>query len=473
MKITVVIAAYNEPENIGLLTARLIAVLDDVYHSQWELIYVIDGTDGTLAAAQSFAARRPEIRILYHAEPRGLGNAFRKGFDAIAADTAVVVTMDADLNHQPEEIPKLVRALFDRDADIVVGSRKVSGSVTEGAPFWKRAISDLVNRLMRRMMRMPVSDQTSGYRVYRYEALRKISFRNSGFSFLPEILMRAHALGLRIVEEPIQFVFRTAGESKMKLFPTAHSYLALLASSYLSRKSPLSNVSGAARVSGAAGRGKWDRHWLSLGGGNSRSFFGLGSSAVRRFIFQPAVRFFLDKYFPAKGILFEMGCGTGESSAAVPRRSRHFAGLDFSAIALAQSRIAGPFDSRVCADICRLPLQSASIDGIWNLGVMEHFSAPEFMQALQEFRRVLKPGGIVVLFWPAEANASRWVLAPVEWLRSVIAGTQFRFFHDEVNRLKSRRQAADILTSAGFDPLEVDFSIRTFFIHMVVIGRNP
>lgn len=466
MKITVVIAAYNESENIGLLTARLIAVLDGVYPSQWELIYVIDGTDGTLAAAQSFAARRPEIRIFYQAGPRGLGSAFWKGFDAVAADTAVVVTMDADLNHQPEEIPKLVRALFERDADIVVGSRKVSGSVTEGAPFWKRALSDLVNRLMRRMMRMPVSDQTSGYRAYRYAALRKISFRNSGFSFLPEILMRAHALGLRIVEEPIQFVFRTAGESKMKLFPTARSYIALLASSF----SRHSAANGSPRTSG--GR-EWDRHWLSLGGASSRSFFGMGSSAVRRFIFQPAVRFFLDKYFPAEGIFFEMGCGTGESSAAVPRRSRRFAGLDFSAVALAQSRTAGPFDSRVCADIRLLPLQSASIDGIWNLGVMEHFPSSELLQALREFRRVLKPGGIVVLFWPAEANASRWVLAPVEWLRSAIAGKRFRFFPDEVSRLKSRKEGADILKSAGFEPLEVDFSIRTFFIHMVVIGRNP
>jgi len=466
MKITVVIAAYNEPENIGLLTARLIAVLDDVYHSQWELIYVIDGTDGTLAAAQSFAARRPEIRILHNPYPRGLGSAFRKGFEAIAADTTIVVTMDADLNHQPEEIPKLVRALFGRGADIVVGSRKVSGSVTEGAPFWKRALSDMVNRLMRRMMRMPVSDQTSGYRAYRYEALRRIPFYNTGFAFLPEILMRAHSVGLRIVEEPIQFVFRTVGESKMKLLPTALSYFSLLASS-LSWRSP---PNGSPQTFG--GR-EWDRHWLSLGNGRSRSLFGLGSSAVRRFIFQPAVRFFLDKYFSAEGIFFEMGCGTGESSAAVPRRSRHFVGLDFSAVALAQSRIAGPFDSRVCADICRLPLQPASIDGIWNLGVMEHFSTPELMQALREFRGVLKPGGIVVLFWPAEANASRWVLAPVEWLRSAIAGKQFRFFPDEISRLKSRGEGADILKSAGFDPLEVDFSIRTFFIHMVVIGRKP
>jgi dolichol-phosphate mannosyltransferase len=138
--------------------------------------------------------------------------------------------MDADLNHQPEELPRLVSALFLRKADIVVGSRKVSGSVIDGAPFWKTTISNLVNQMMRGVLGMPVADQTSGYRVYRYAAFRKISFGNSGFAFLPEILIRAHAINLKIVEEPIQFIFRTAGESKMKLIPTAKSYLAMLGS---------------------------------------------------------------------------------------------------------------------------------------------------------------------------------------------------------------------------------------------------
>jgi hypothetical protein len=77
---------------------------------------------------------------------------------------------------------------------------------------------------------MPVADQTSGYRVYRYEAFQKLSFQNEGFAFLPEILLEAHALKLNMVEEPIQFIFRTAGESKMKLIPTARSYVAMLSS---------------------------------------------------------------------------------------------------------------------------------------------------------------------------------------------------------------------------------------------------
>lgn len=216
----------------------------------------------------------------------------------------------------------------------------------------------------------------------------------------------------------------------------------------------------------------WDSHWLSLGEGRTRSFFGIGSSAVRHLIFQPAVRFFLDKYFPSEGVFVETGCGTGESSASVPRRERQFVGIDFSTVALGQAQSTGCFDSLLCADLFHLPFQSGAVDGIWNLGVMEHFERALLIQSLAEFRRVLKPGGTIVLFWPAEANLSRWIFGPLELLRSTVTRKPFRFFPDEVSRLKSRKQASDILREAGFATLEIDFSPRTAFIHMVVVGRS-
>jgi dolichol-phosphate mannosyltransferase len=236
MKASLVIAAYNERENIGPLTSRIIATLDAVKGLRWELIYVIEGMDDSRQIAQSFADARPEIRIIYHPAPSGLGNAFRQGFDAVSPDSDVIVTMDADLNHQPEEMPRLIDALLARNADIVIGSRKMQGSTVEGAPYWKTTLSNLVNDVMRKLIGMPVLDQTSGYRVYRYEAFRRIQFENRGFAFLPEILLQAHALKLRMVEEPIAFIFRTAGESKMRLVPTAKSYLGMLAGRWRIRR---------------------------------------------------------------------------------------------------------------------------------------------------------------------------------------------------------------------------------------------
>jgi dolichol-phosphate mannosyltransferase len=236
MKYTLVIAAYNEEKNIGPLTSRIISTLDGVQGVKWELIYVVEGTDATRSIVQSFADKRPEIRMIYNELASGLGNAFRRGFAAVSVDSDTVITMDADLNHQPEEIPRLAECVYSRNADIVIGSRKVAGSVIEGAPMLKTAVSNFVNIVIRRVIGMPVADQTSGYRVYRYDAFRKISFENDGFAFLPEILLQAHSLKLKMVEEPINFKFRVEGESKMKWGATARSYLAMLASRFKKRE---------------------------------------------------------------------------------------------------------------------------------------------------------------------------------------------------------------------------------------------
>lgn len=227
MKVTLVIAAYNEAENIGPLTQRLIRTLDSLEGSSWNLIYVIEGTDGTVEIAREFAVTRPVIEIQHAESPSGLGNAFRRGFNAIPSDADFVVTMDADQNHQPEEIPRLLAVAREKEADIVVGSRRVKDSEVQGMPLWKSAISGLVNHVMRIMMGAQIKDMTSGFRVYRADVLRHIRFDNAGFAFLPEILINAAAKRYKIVEEPIRFVFREAGESKMQISATGLSYIRL------------------------------------------------------------------------------------------------------------------------------------------------------------------------------------------------------------------------------------------------------
>jgi glycosyltransferase involved in cell wall biosynthesis len=235
LKLVVVIAVYNEKEQLESLTNRLIQSLNGMAGSTWRLIYVVEGTDGSKSIADEFARRLSNISVIYGEERTGLGNAFHKGFEAVPDDTDVIVTMDADLNHQPEEIPRLVAKLLSHNVDIVVGSRKVAGSTVVGAPLWKRLLSDVLNRWMKRLMATSIADQTSGFRVYRYSSFRRISYVNTGFAFLPEILVCAKRLNLSIREEPIRFVFRTQGTSKMGLLVTALSYLQFLKNALLSR----------------------------------------------------------------------------------------------------------------------------------------------------------------------------------------------------------------------------------------------
>jgi dolichol-phosphate mannosyltransferase len=228
-RVAVVIAAYNEEENIAPLTSRLVTTLDSM-GAPWRLIYVIEGTDRTLEVAGDFARQRPEIQILYNPTPSGLGRAFRRGFDAVPADAGVVVTMDADLNHQPEEMPALISALNETGADIVVGSRRLEHSRTDGAPLWKTVTSAMMGIAMNVLFGVNVKDMTSGFRVYRAACLRALEYRNDNFAFLPEMLIEASALGAVIEERPIHFIFRVAGESKMALWRTFRSYVSLFGS---------------------------------------------------------------------------------------------------------------------------------------------------------------------------------------------------------------------------------------------------
>jgi SAM-dependent methyltransferase len=218
-------------------------------------------------------------------------------------------------------------------------------------------------------------------------------------------------------------------------------------------------------------RQTWSRHWTGLAG--ERRVFGALASLVRRELFSRAVRHYTSRFFRSSGVFVEAGCGTGESAARIERLDRKLVGVDFTLAALGLARRQRSFHSLVCADISHLPFRGSSVAGIWNLGVMEHFAPPAVLAILGELRRALAPGGTVLVFWLPSFGLSRWVLAPLEWMRSRLAGRAFRFFPDEVNRLPSRRAARQELDRAGLQAIRVDFNHRDGFNHLVLVARRP
>lgn len=214
----------------------------------------------------------------------------------------------------------------------------------------------------------------------------------------------------------------------------------------------------------------WDSHWTSASKG---SLFERLASMVRTRILSRAVRDYSGRYFPSRGVFLECGCGTGQSSSRIPRSGRHLVALDFSLPALQAARTLPTYTEHLQGDIRRLPFANDSISGIWNLGVMEHFEPNQAMEILAEFRRVLRPGHVAILFWPPNFGSSRWILAPIERFLSWKRGRLFRFFPDEVNRLRSRSHAFATIKAADLEPLAVDFTFRDFFIHLVVVCRKP
>jgi SAM-dependent methyltransferase len=215
----------------------------------------------------------------------------------------------------------------------------------------------------------------------------------------------------------------------------------------------------------------WTRHWSELG--SDRRLFGRIASLVRRVLLSRAVRHYSSRFFRPRGVFVEAGCGTGESAARIQRLDRKLVGVDFTLAALVLARREGSYHSLLCADVFHLPFRDSSVAGVWNLGVMEHFAPPAVLAVLHELERILVPGGTVLLFWLPSFGLSRWVLAPLEWLRSRLAGREIRFFPDEINRLSSRRAGRRELARAGLAPLRVDFSPRDGFNHLILVARRP
>jgi len=166
--------------------------------------------------------------VHYSQERLGLGKAMKKGFGLVDGRTEYVVTMDADLNHQPEEIPNLIGAA--KNADIVVGSRNTNKGLVEELPLVKRIISATTNWTMRKIFKIPSNDVTSGFRVYSSKAVDALrdEIVAKNFEIQPELLIRARKKGLPITDVPITFLKRPRGTSKLSFVKSGVGYAMLI-----------------------------------------------------------------------------------------------------------------------------------------------------------------------------------------------------------------------------------------------------
>lgn len=214
MRPIVVLPTFNERENLSPLLTAIRAAHDSI-----EVLVVDDGSpDGTAGFARELGAELGGVRVLERDRKDGLGSAYRAGFRQVLDEGYdVVVSMDADLSHDPAVIPTMLAEIRD-GADVVIGSRYVTGGGTTDWPVRRQLLSKWGNAYTRRVLGLPTRDCTSGYRAYRATALAAIepdSTAAEGYAFLTELVRRLTRRGYRIVETPIIFRDRTHGKSKM------------------------------------------------------------------------------------------------------------------------------------------------------------------------------------------------------------------------------------------------------------------
>lgn len=214
MKTLVIVPTYNERENIG-------KVLDIVFELDVEGIHVLvvddNSPDGTAAIIKDRMANNDRLDLLERSGKLGLGTAYLAGFDyALARDFDYVIEMDADLSHNPKEIPNFLEMI--QDADLVIGSRYVHGVNVINWPLARLALSVFASKYARIITGLPITDCTSGFKCFRREVLQAIPLdrvKSNGYSFQIEMHFKTWKRGFRIKELPIIFVDRTVGQSKM------------------------------------------------------------------------------------------------------------------------------------------------------------------------------------------------------------------------------------------------------------------
>jgi dolichol-phosphate mannosyltransferase len=211
--VLVVIPTYNERENLPLILRRLQQAAPEVH------VLVVDDAspDGTGELADELAAADQRIRVLHRPAKAGLGAAYVAGFRlGLDAGYQVLVEMDADGSHAPEQLPRLLAALA--HADVVLGSRWVPGGEVQNWAKSRELLSRGGNLYTRLALGMPLRDATGGYRAYRRQVLEGMeldSVASQGYCFQVDLAWRAVQTGYRVIEVPITFAEREHGESKM------------------------------------------------------------------------------------------------------------------------------------------------------------------------------------------------------------------------------------------------------------------
>ncbi len=209
----IIIPTYNERDNVAEVIRRILS-----QPASLEVLVVDDNSpDGTADLVTELRGNEPRLHLIRRSGKLGLGTAYIEGFKyALEKDYPYIFEMDADLSHDPDEIPNFLNAV--KEADLVIGSRYIEGVNVVNWPLSRLLLSYFASLYTRLMTGMPIRDTTSGFKCFRREVLTTIDLdavSSGGYAFQVEMNWRVWMEGFRIREITITFVDRTVGQSKM------------------------------------------------------------------------------------------------------------------------------------------------------------------------------------------------------------------------------------------------------------------
>lgn len=215
----------------------------------------------------------------------------------------------------------------------------------------------------------------------------------------------------------------------------------------------------------------WDSYW-----GEKQSIpldaYDCIARVYRKYIIKPYLRKFITRYFNENAKILHAGCGSGQVEEEIRGSTFPLISMDISANALAVYLQCHTDPNLIRGDILAIGIKEGSLDGIFNLGVMEHFSEHEMQSGLREFHRILKPGGVAILFITPEYGSTVIFFKVVHYVLNTVLKRNIWFHPPEPGRVRSRKGIESILHSAGFDLIETKFAPDDLFTYLVVVIKK-
>jgi len=418
MDLSIILPVVNERDNLRQLLPRLKAVIERERLS-FEII-VVDGgsSDGTPQTTAELGARAvPEQR-------RGYAGALATGIAEAQGD--YVLTLDADLSHEPAFAAKLWRART--QADIVIASRYARGGAAY-AGVMRQWLSRLLNLWMRRVLSMPVRDLSSGFRLYRHEALQNLKLEARNFEVIEEVLVKAYAQGYSIFEVPFTYFPRESGRSHARLLRFGLDLMRASVSLWKLRNS------------------------IHSADYDERAFYSL--IPVQRYWQRRRHRIATSWARGAERVL-DIGCG----SSVIIQSLNNAVGMDLSMGKLRFLRRRGI--ELVRGSAFALPFRDATFDCIISSQLIEHIPYDEVL--FREIDRVLQPGGRLIIGTPDYATLGWQIIEPL--YATLLPGG----YHDEHITHYTRESLTGILIGQGFVHEQTAYVARS---ELIMRFRKP
>jgi ubiquinone/menaquinone biosynthesis C-methylase UbiE len=220
-------------------------------------------------------------------------------------------------------------------------------------------------------------------------------------------------------------------------------------------------------------KAEWDLYWEEKNSKKTgNNVYDKFAAVYRKLIIKKILNHFTFKYFKKNDQVLHAGCGSGQVDMDLTGYV-NITALDISDKALKIYKdIHGDKVKIVEGSIFKLPFDDHTFDGIYNLGVMEHFTEPEIQEILKEFKRVLKPNGTMVILWPPTFGLTVFVLDSAHFIMNKIFRMNIKLHPDEISRIRSKKYAYDIFEQAGFAVEDYYFGSMDLFTQVVIVAKN-